>query len=93
MILVTGATGNVGSVAARVLAERGLPVRALARDRAKAAGLVEAGAEIAVGDFSDASSLDKAMVGVSVLVLVSPAVPAQELAVVESAARAGVGTW
>jgi len=37
------------------------------------------------------ASIDDAMAGVSAVVLVSPAVPAQELNVVASAARAGTG--
>jgi uncharacterized protein YbjT (DUF2867 family) len=37
------------------------------------------------------ASIDDAMAGVSAVVLVSPAAPAQELNVVHSAARAGVG--
>ncbi|MGH3249004.1 MAG: NmrA family NAD(P)-binding protein, partial [Trebonia sp.] len=37
------------------------------------------------------ASIDAAMAGVTTVVLVSPAVPAQELAVIASAARAGVG--
>ncbi|HEY0812119.1 MAG TPA: NmrA family NAD(P)-binding protein [Pseudonocardia sp.] len=90
MILVTGATGKVGSAATGVLAQRGVPVRALVRDPEKAAALAQAGAEIAVGDFDDRASLDKAVLGVSTLVLVSPAVPEQELAVIAAAARAGV---
>jgi uncharacterized protein YbjT (DUF2867 family) len=90
MILVTGGTGKVGSEATRVLAERGVPVRALIRDPDKAVALSRLGAEIAVGDFTDPASLDKAVVGVSTVVLVSPAIPAQELAVVDAAARAGV---
>jgi uncharacterized protein YbjT (DUF2867 family) len=91
MIVVTGATGKVGSAAVRVLAERGLPVRALVRDPEKAGPLAALGAEIAVGDLSDASSLDKAVDDASALVLVSPGIPEQELAVVDAAARAGVG--
>lgn len=91
MILVTGATGKVGSEATRVLAQRGVPVRALVRDPEKAVALAQAGAEIVVGDFDDQASLDKALVGVSTVVLVSPAVPVQELAVIACAARAGVG--
>lgn len=91
MILVTGGTGKVGSAATRVLAERGVPVRALVRDPDKAAVLAQLGAEIVVGDFTDPASLDKAVAGVSTVVLVSPAVPTQELAVVKAAVSAGVG--
>src|ERR1700691_5323175 len=53
--------------------------------------LAEAGAEIAAGDLGVPASIDEAMSGVSGVVLVSPAVPAQELSVVVSAARAGAG--
>ena len=92
MILVTTA-GKVGSEAARLLAKCEVPVRVLVRDPAKAAAraLAEAGAEIATGDLDVPASIDEAMRGISGVVLVSPAVPAQELSVVASAARAGVG--
>ena len=90
MILVTTA-GKVGSEAARLLAAREVPVRVLVRDADKAKALADAGAEIAVGDLAVPSSIDAAMAGVTSVVLVSPAVPAQELNVVASAARAGVG--
>ncbi|MGO8892757.1 MAG: NmrA family NAD(P)-binding protein [Streptosporangiaceae bacterium] len=92
MILVTTA-GKVGSETARLLRERDVPVRVLARDPAKATAraLAEAGAEIATGDLGVPASIDEAMSGVSGVVLVSPAVPAQELNVVASAARAGAG--
>ena len=92
MILVTTA-GKVGSETARLLRERHVPVRVLVRDPAKAAAraLAEAGAEITTGDLGVPASLDEAMSGISGVVLVSPAVPAQELNVVASAARAGAG--
>jgi uncharacterized protein YbjT (DUF2867 family) len=90
MILVTTA-GKVGSEAARLLVHREVPVRVLVRDPGKAKALADAGAEIAVGDLAVPASLDEAMAGVTSVVLVSPAVPAQELNVVASAARAGVG--
>jgi uncharacterized protein YbjT (DUF2867 family) len=92
MILVTTA-GKVGAETARLLRERDVPVRVLVRDPAKATAraLAEAGAEIAVGDLGVPASIDEAMSGVSCVVLVSPAVPAQELNVVVSAARAGAG--
>jgi uncharacterized protein YbjT (DUF2867 family) len=67
-----------------------VPVRVLVRNPEKARTLVDAGAEIAVGDLDVPASLDDAMLGVTVVILVSPGVPAQELNVVASAARAGV---
>ena len=90
MILVTTA-GKVGSEAARLLAGRGVLVRVLVRDPAKAAALAQAGAEVAEGDLEVPATIDAAMQGVSAVVLVSPAVPVQELNVVGSAVRAGAG--
>jgi uncharacterized protein YbjT (DUF2867 family) len=90
VILVTTA-GKVGSEAVRLLRQQDLPVRVLVRDPAKVKALADAGAEIAVGDLEVPASIDQAMAGVTSVVLVSPAVPAQELNVVRSAARAGVG--
>ena len=90
MILITTA-GKVGSEAARLLAQRGEPVRVLVRHPAGAAALAEAGAEVAEGDLEIPESIDAAMKGVTAVVLVSPAIPAQELNVVDSAVRAGVG--
>ena len=90
MILVTTA-GKVGSETVRLLAQRDMPVRVLVRDPAKAKTLAEAGAEVAVGDLGLPASLDEAMTGIGTVVLVSPAVPAQELNVIGAAARAGAG--
>src|SRR5271163_4100124 len=90
MILVTTA-GKVGAEAARLLAGREEPVRVLARDPDKAKALSDAGVQIAVGNLDVPASLDAAMAGVTAVILVSPAVPAQELNVVASAARAGAG--
>jgi uncharacterized protein YbjT (DUF2867 family) len=53
--------------------------------------LAQAGAEVAEGDLEIPATIDAAMKGVSSVVLVSPAVPVQELNVVASAIRAGVG--
>jgi uncharacterized protein YbjT (DUF2867 family) len=90
MILITTA-GKVGTEAARLLAQRGEQVRVLVRDPAKAAALAQAGAEVADGDLDVPATIDAAMQGVSAVVLVSPAIPAQELSVVGSAVRAGAG--
>lgn len=87
MILVTGATGNVGSEAARLLAARHQPTRALVRDPARAP---HGDIEIATGDFDRPDTLDAAMRGIDTVLLVSPAVSAQEIAVIDSAARQGV---
>lgn len=86
MILVTGATGNVGSEAVRLLGAQHHPTRALVRDATPAP---HADVEIAAGDFERPDTIDAAMRGVETVLLVSPAVPAQEIAVIDSAARQG----
>lgn len=88
MILIT-TPGKVGSEAARLLAQRGAPVRVLARNPEKATALKQAGVDVAEGDLDDPATIDAAMRDVETVVLVSPAVPAQELNVIDSAARAG----
>jgi uncharacterized protein YbjT (DUF2867 family) len=88
MILVTTA-GKVGSEAVLLLRQRELPVRVLARTPEKAKPMADAGAEIAAGDLDAPASIDAAMAGITTVVLVSPGVPAQELNVIHSAARAG----
>jgi uncharacterized protein YbjT (DUF2867 family) len=85
VILVTTA-GKVGAEAVRLLREQDVPVRVLVRNP----GHATAGALAAAGDLDVPASIDAAMDDVSAVVLVSPAVPAQELNVVASAARAGV---
>jgi uncharacterized protein YbjT (DUF2867 family) len=90
MILVTTA-GKVGSEAVCLLRQQDVPVRVLVRDPARAKALADAGAEIAAGDLAEPASINEAMTGVTTVVLVSPGVPAQELNVVRSAARAGAG--
>jgi uncharacterized protein YbjT (DUF2867 family) len=88
MILVTTA-GKVGSEAVRLLTQRQEPVRVLVRNPDTAKALADAGAEVAAGDLDVPESIDQAMTGVTAVVLVSPGVPAQELNVAASAARAG----
>jgi uncharacterized protein YbjT (DUF2867 family) len=90
MILVTTA-GKVGSETARLLTQRDIPVRVLTRHPGKVKALADAGVDIATGDLEVPASIEEALAGVTGVVLVSPAVPAQELNVVEAAVRAGVG--
>ncbi|MFF5075554.1 NmrA family NAD(P)-binding protein [Actinoplanes sp. NPDC000266] len=89
MILVTTA-GKVGAEAARLLAQEGTPARVLVRNPEKASTLARAGVDVVAGDLNDRDSIDAAVRDVSAVILVSPAIPAQEIAVIDSAARAGV---
>ncbi|HEY1370488.1 MAG TPA: NmrA family NAD(P)-binding protein [Gaiellaceae bacterium] len=91
MILVTGATGNVGAEVVRDLAARGEPVRAFVRDADRARAVLGEDVELAVGDFSDAGSLHRAMGGVDRVFLSAadgPQKAAQETAVIDAAAGA-----
>jgi uncharacterized protein YbjT (DUF2867 family) len=63
MILVTGATGNVGAELVRALASAGEPVRALIRDETRRAAL-PAGVEGVVGDLNRPDTLEPALEGV-----------------------------
>jgi uncharacterized protein YbjT (DUF2867 family) len=63
MILVTGATGNVGSEVTRALAARGEAVRVLARKPDQA--VFPAGVQVATGDLEEPRSLAPALDGVS----------------------------
>jgi uncharacterized protein YbjT (DUF2867 family) len=62
MILVTGATGNVGRNLIERLAERNIPVRAMTRRPNQAN--VPKGVEVIYGDMNDLSSLEAAFTGV-----------------------------
>lgn len=67
-ILVTGATGKVGSRLAQRLAQRGEQVRALVRDPARAENLREARIELTQGDLLDVDSLAGAVHGMDAVV-------------------------
>jgi uncharacterized protein YbjT (DUF2867 family) len=60
MIVVTGATGNIGAELVRALAETGQPVRAVTRGDRPA---VPPGAEVVAGDLNDPASLRPALDG------------------------------
>jgi uncharacterized protein YbjT (DUF2867 family) len=68
MILVVGATGQLGSLVVRTLREQGRPVRALVRDPATAADLAETGATLVRADLTDPETLDAALDGVTTVV-------------------------
>ncbi len=91
-ILVTGATGNVGSILIPILTNLGADVRALTRDESKAQGLKDAGAEVVVGDLEKPDTLDAAFRGVDKVFLTTPPNPNQVIQTkngIEAAKRAG----
>jgi dihydroflavonol-4-reductase len=77
-IVVTGATGLVGSNACRIALERGERVRAFVRSAPEAAALTELGVELVEGDIADEASVRAALAGADL--------------VVHAAAQIG-GTW
>jgi len=90
-ILVTGATGNVGSNVIEQLVNRGADVRALVREPAKAS--FPAGVDVVQGDLLDVGSLRTAMKGVSTLFLLNGVVAdefTQALIALNVAREAGI---
>lgn len=92
-VLVTGATGSVGSSLVPELSTRGVPVRVFTRDRDAAVSLFGSEVDYAVGDFDDLSSVERAVEGVDQVFLASPNHPRQdawERAFIDAAVGAGV---
>ena len=84
-ILVTGATGNVGSAVVAELRRRGATVRAFVRRPVKTLR----GVEVAIGDFDDRESIRAALAGVQRVFLASADSPRKidhEAAVIDAAA-------
>jgi (4-alkanoyl-5-oxo-2,5-dihydrofuran-3-yl)methyl phosphate reductase len=69
--LITGATGNVGSLVTERLIARGVRPRIFVRDAAKAQMRYGENADIHAGDLGDAASLSRALADVEVLFLVN----------------------
>jgi uncharacterized protein YbjT (DUF2867 family) len=74
MFLITGITGKVGGATARRLLAQGKTVRALVRDRAKAASWTHQGVELVDGDWNDAAAIERALEGVDGAFVMLPAV-------------------
>jgi NADH dehydrogenase len=68
MILVVGATGNLGGIITRMLLAQGRNVRILARPQSNYQPLVEAGALSMFGDLKDRDSLDPLCQGIETLI-------------------------
>jgi uncharacterized protein YbjT (DUF2867 family) len=91
MILVTGATGTIGSEVVRQLVARGEKVRALSRDPENAR--LPAGVEAARGHHRDRASVEAAMAGAEAAFLVGvfgPDDAENDRGLVEAARAAGV---
>jgi uncharacterized protein YbjT (DUF2867 family) len=92
-ILVTAATGSVGSRVVAQLLERGATVRAFVRDADRGAAVLGDGVELAVCDFGDRDSLRRALDGAQRMFLACANVPGQvdhEIGAIEAAKEAGV---
>ncbi|MEU7749494.1 NAD(P)H-binding protein [Nonomuraea sp. NPDC049158] len=88
MILITGATGTIGSQTARLLIERGEIVRTMTRDLSRAPG-----GEAVQADFEDPRSLRRAFEGVSAALLLTGfggRLKEHDQAMIEAAVAAGV---
>lgn len=90
MLLVTGATGNIGRELTRELDATGAKFRLLVRDPARAAGLPER-AERAVGDLGEPTTLTPAFAGVDKLFLLTQGIGTDyTTAAIAAAQAAGV---
>ena len=74
MYLVMGITGKVGGATARHLLKQGKQVRALVRNREKAAKWADQGVELVEGDWNDAAAIAAALKGVEGAFVMLPAV-------------------
>jgi uncharacterized protein YbjT (DUF2867 family) len=73
MFAITGITGKVGGVVARLLLASGHDVRAVVRDEAKGAAWAKQGCEVAIADVNDVDALQQAFSGTEgVFVLLPP---------------------
>ena len=87
MLLITGATGNIGLELVRELDSTGAEFRVLVRDPARAAGLTGR-AERAVGDLDDPATLKAAFTGADALFLLTQGIGTARTDHAVAAARA-----
>ena len=74
MILLCGATGDLGGRVARTLSEQGIPFRALVRPGRSQDALLALGAAIIHGDLTDPASLPPALHGVDTVITTANAI-------------------
>ncbi|MGY6530885.1 MAG: SDR family oxidoreductase [Cyanobacterium sp.] len=78
-ILVAGATGQTGRRIVKELVEKGMDVRALVRDEAKAKEILAPSVEVVVGDVLKPATLDTAMEGCDVVICATGATPSWDI--------------
>ncbi len=91
-ILITGATGNVGSATLDNLGTPDVSLRALVHDESTTQTMRHRGVEAVVGDFLEPDSLAPALEGVNTVLLITPIHPkqvAQATNVIEAARDSG----
>lgn len=95
MFVVTGVTGNTGSVVASTLLAAGKPVRVVVRDAKKGEAWAAKGAEVVVAELSDRKAFAAALRGAAGVYLLLPpfawnatGIPAERAALIDSIAGA-----
>ena len=91
MLLITGATGTVGSEVLRLLLSKGHALRAMTRDRTRLPA--SAGFDVVQADYEDPDSLRRAVDGVETMLLVTApplATVSHDTAMLDAARSAGV---
>jgi uncharacterized protein YbjT (DUF2867 family) len=92
VITITGSTGRIGGLVARELAARGMPLRLVVREAARAPALAQA--EIRTADYADAEAVRQALDGAGTVLMVSSTEAPDRLdahrAFVDAAAAAGI---
>jgi len=78
MYVITGATGNTGSIIADTLLAKGEKVRVIGRDAAKLERFVKKGAEAFVASLDDATALERAFAGATAVYALIPPNPVAE---------------
>ena len=94
MILVTGATGTIGSHLVTSLLSQGAHVRVLVRDPDKARAAFGERVDLVSGDLQDASSVSVALKGVDSVFLNSPSLEGfveMQRTLIDAAAATGIG--
>lgn len=89
MILVVGATGQLGGLIAQTLLDRGKPVRILVRDASSYDHLVKSGAEPVKADLKNPDSLRAACAGIDAVVTTANSTARGGADTLESVDRAG----